>query len=118
MIAELVWDGIYAAYMTGQEGQGFAMFVFSNGKIIGADPLGVKFDGKFELTAEGDLQATVQVDVPPDGMVVQGATTGPSGLSYGVSFELSKAQASDFFQISTPLGPVNVRLEKLRPIES
>lgn len=116
MKATVVWDGFYAAYMTGEEGQGFAMFIFSNGNIAGADPLGVRFDGSFEVTNEGTLCAKIVVKVPPDGMVVQGASPGPSGLSYGVSFDLSHDQASDYFQISTPLGPVNVRLEKLRAI--
>ena len=116
MDAMFYWDGFYAAYMTGDEGQGFAMFIFSNGTIVGADPLGVRFDGSFEVTSEGALRAAVEVNVPPEGMVIQGATPGPSGLSYGVSFDLSQGQTNDYFQITTPLGPVNVRLEKLRSI--
>jgi hypothetical protein len=34
------WDGFYAAYMTGAGGQGFGLFVFQNGRIVGSDPLG------------------------------------------------------------------------------
>lgn len=117
MNAKVTWDGFYAAYMTGEEGQGFAVFLFLNGIITGADPLGVRFDGKFTATHDGTLHATVEVNVPPEGTVVQGVTPGPSGLTYGVSFDLPPDKASDYFQISTPLGPVNVRLEKLRSIE-
>lgn len=109
------WDGIYSAYMTGAEGQGFAMFVFADGQLTGADPLGVVFDGKYHEDNEGNLTGTIRVQVPPEGEVIQGVSVGPSGFVYEVPITLSKPVMDEpFFQITTPLGAVNVKLEKLR----
>lgn len=91
------------------------MFVFVEGRIVGVDPLGVRFDGDYKLQADGSVKANINVSVPPDGVVVQGASAGPAGLTYQVSVQLDQSIHEKFFALPTPLGPVNVRLEKLRP---
>jgi hypothetical protein len=108
-------DGIYAAYMTGTGGQGFGMFVFQGGVLSGADPLGVKFDGTYKSSDDGKISGTIKVTVPPEGTVVQGVSVGSSPLTYEVPLLLeSDLQAMGVFRLDTPLGPVNVKLEKLR----
>jgi hypothetical protein len=108
-------DGIYAAYMTGTDGQGFGMFVFHNGILSGADPLGVRFDGMYESTEDGKILATIKVTVPPEGTVVQGVSVGSSPLTYEVPLLLeADLESMGVFRLDTPLGPVNVKLEKLR----
>ncbi len=110
-----LWDEIYSAYMTGAEGQGFAMFVFADGLLTGADPLGEVFEGNYSEDVDGNLTGTIRVKVPPDGEVIQGVSVGPSGFVYEVPITLSNGVMDQpFFQISTPLGAVNVKLEKLR----
>lgn len=107
-------DGFYSCYMTGAEGNGFAMFVFQAGVISGADPLGVLFDGTY-VENKTDFDARINVTVPSGGTVIQGASAGPAGLTYQVTFKLkADFQEMDFFRIDTPLGAVNVRLKKLR----
>ncbi len=109
------WEGFYAGYMTGADGQGFAMFVFRDGIISGADPLGVLFDGSYERSETAELNGEITVTVPPNGTVIQGVSAGPSELKYTlpISFERSDLE-SDFVQLATPLGAVNLKLEKLR----
>lgn len=108
-------DGIYAAYMTGTDGQGFGLFVFHAGILSGADPLGVKFDGTYEPINDGKIAGTVKVTVPPEATVVQGVSVGSSPLSYEVPLLLgADLEAMGVFRLDTPLGPVNVKLEKLR----
>lgn len=111
------WEGFYATYMSASDGQGFAMFVFSNNVIVGADPLGVKFDGTYEACDDGSLVGRVTVTVPPGGTVIQGASAGPNGMTYEVpiSFEAG-AFSLDFVKLETPLGPVNIRMNKLRDV--
>jgi len=111
------WDGFYASFMSGSEGQGFAMFVFANGRIVGADPLGTQFDGSYESKNDGGIKGSITVRVPSGQMVVQGASAGPTGMSYevGIDFEPS-AFDLDFIQLPTPLGPVNVKMQKLRDL--
>ena len=113
------WDGFYAAYMSGSNGQGFVVFVFSAGVIVGADPLGVNFDGVYKDLEDGSLEGNVTVTVPGGGTVIQGASAGPAGFQYDVPLSFaSNALEVDFIRMSTPLGPVNVRLRKLRDLAS
>ena len=113
----MAWiDGFYAAYMTGETGQGFGLFVFQDGVIVGADPLGVKFDGSYETSESTEsVSVLIQVDVPPNGTVIQGASSGPSGMRYAVRVVLQENSLNeDWIRIQTPIGPVNLRLKKIR----
>jgi hypothetical protein len=112
------WEGFYAGYMTGTDGQGFAMFVFLNGVIVGTDALGVSFDGKYKILKTGELVGDVTVTVPPNGTVIQGVTSGPSGMTYNVPVKFGvKDFDLDFIELSTPLGPINLVMKKLRGME-
>jgi hypothetical protein len=109
------WEGFYAGYMSSSDGQGFAMFVFSNGVIAGADPLGVEFDGHYETSEDGSILGRVSVRVPAGGTVIQGASAGPSGMTYDVPIAFpAGAFEADFVKLDTPLGPVNLRMKRLR----
>jgi hypothetical protein len=111
------WEGFYASYMSGSDGQGFAMFVFAGGAIVGASPLGGKFDGTYETLEDGSLTGKVTVTVPPGGTVIQGASAGPAGMKYEVPIAFAPdAFALDFVKLDTPLGPVHLRMAKLREL--
>lgn len=93
------------------------MFILSNGILIGADPLGVLFDGSYVPDANGGFTGTVTVKAPPNGELVQGVTTGPDGLVYEVGVEIPPDfEAKAFITLTTPLGPVNFILKRLRGI--
>jgi hypothetical protein len=112
------WDGIYIAYMTGAEGQGIAMYLFQNGKITGADPWGVLFDGDYHVGEDGQLVGEVTVTVPPNGEVIQGVSSGPSGIVYKVPISFSgELAAADFIRVETPLGPINLKMKKVRNLD-
>ena len=111
------WNGIYNAYMTGSDGQGFAMFVFLNGVLAGSDAMGTLFDGTYEEDESGTIRGTVRTKIPGGGTVIQGATAGSGGLLYDVPIEFRPADLdSEFITIPTALGPVNLRLEKIRDL--
>lgn len=111
------WQGFYAGYMTGAEGQGFAMFVFRDGVISGTDPLGVLFDGAYSVEAHGELVGEVTVTIPPNGTVIQGVTAGPAGMEYTVPVKFGIHDFDlDYVELSTPLGPINLIMRKLRGI--
>lgn len=109
-------DGIYSGYFSGEGGNGLALFVFQNGVLTGADAAGILFDGSYaEPETGGGLVGSVTVKVPANAVLVQGATAGPSGMVYTVEL----AMPADFVEqpyllVTTPLGPVNVKLVKLR----
>lgn len=111
-------NGFYSAFMSGEDGQGYALLIFKNGVIVGADPLGVTFDGSYANDGGGGWSGEVVVKAPPGGTLIQGVTPGPSGLVYTVPISLpADFQDQPFIHIETPLGPVNVRLTWLRDIE-
>lgn len=111
-------EGFYAVYFSGLHDAGFAMFIFSGGHIVGSDPMGVKFDGRYVPSEEGGYAALVAVDVPPNGTTVQGVTSGPTGLKYNVELSIpNKFWEKDFLTISTPLGPVNAKFNRVRGLD-
>jgi hypothetical protein len=83
---------------------------------VGVDGSGTRFDGTYQPAGDS-IDVTMEVSAPPNLTLIQGTPTGPEGLTYPLSFRVpgNFAEAS-FLPISTPLGPVNVRLEKLRTL--
>jgi hypothetical protein len=110
-------DGFYVGYMSGQ-GYGVVLFVFKGNSIVGVDAGGVKFDGNFEKDGETkEYRGKVTVSAPPNIELIQGIRTGDTGLKYDVSFALSENFTElPFARIDTPLGPVNIKLEKVRDL--
>lgn len=112
-----LWDGFYTAYMSGRDGQGFAIFVLYNGIISGADPLGVNFDGTYEVLQDASLNGRLFVSIPPGSTVIQGVFSGSSGMQYDFPIVFApNALSLDYLELQTPLGPVNMRIKKLREI--
>lgn len=109
-------EGIYAAYMTGSAGQGFAMFTVRDGLLVGADPMGVLFDGSYTTKPDGTgYEGKIAVKIPPNGTTIQGVSVGPHGLSYEVAMTMPLVFTDqDTLKIPTPLGPVNLRMVKVR----
>lgn len=94
------------------------MLVFSSGSITGADYGGVLFDGQYQLHDDGVIRGKIVVTAPPNGVLIQGVSTGDKGLKYEVTLELPRDfQQQEYVSLKTPLGVVNVRLVKLRDIQ-
>lgn len=110
-------DGFYVGYMT-SNGYGVVLFVFRDDVLVGVDAGGVKFDGTFAQDPETkEYKGTVTVDAPPNIDLVQGVSTGPNGIKYEVLFTMPENfLEAPFIKVSTPFGPVNVKLEKLRDL--
>ncbi len=111
-------DGIYSGLFSGRAGEGSAMFVLSGGKLTGADPLGVLFDGTYTPDGNGGFSGPVTVTVPANGELVQGVTSGPDGLVYQVDVSIpADFQSRPFLRLETPLGPVNFSLRFVRAVD-
>jgi hypothetical protein len=109
-------EGFYSAYITGKEGQGFAMIIFMAGRIIGADAGGFLYDGQYVEGGDG-MSVSLSIKAPPNVPRVQGGLTGPEGEESLLNFHLPQNFASnDFIRIDTQRGPVNVKLVRLRGI--
>lgn len=111
-------DGFYAGYMTAAGGSGVALFILRNGVLVGADMGGVLFDGTYAADPDQGYIGSATVTVPAGVTVIQGVTAPPSGMSYTVPLKLPANFVQDpYFEIVTPLGKVNAKLQKLRGIE-
>ena len=92
------------------------MLVFRNGIIVGVDAAGVKFDGTYADAANG-LSITLTMSLPPNTLLIQGATTGPEVESSELQFQLPRDFLSQsFIRIDAKYGPVNAKLIRLREL--
>jgi hypothetical protein len=109
-------EGFYAGYFTGAAGNGLGLFIFTNGSIVGVDAIGVRFDGTYRKTEEGTgFSISVTVTAPAGGQLVQGTSTGETGLIYQVDAKIPvDFENTNFLTLATQYGAVNVRLKKLR----
>lgn len=108
-------SGFYAAFITGIDSEGLVLFAAHNGKITGTDPSKVLFDGTYHIDEGGNLIGRVTVSAPPNGTLVQGVSTGPSGVRYETNFTIPiDFENRDYIRIDTPFGPVNAKFSKLR----
>lgn len=111
-------DGFYAGYLSGKAAEGFAMFVFRKGKIIGAGPLGDVFDGDYQDVGGNMLAVTIKTRVPPNIALIQGGTTGSEGETDDFAFTVPQNFSSrDFIRIETKRGPINAKLVRLRGMD-
>ena len=87
------------------------------GVLVGADPLGVLFDGSYTPDGKGGFAGKVIVKAPPNGELVQGVTTAPDGLTYEVGIEIpADFETRPFLTLSTPLAPINFLLKRIRSV--
>jgi len=112
-------DGFYVGYMSATAGYGVVLFVLRDREIVGVDAGGVRFDGEYEDDPEtGGFKGRILITVPPNTSLVQGVNSGPSGMNYSTNFKMPPDFLEvPFIKITTPLGEVNVKLEKLRELD-
>jgi hypothetical protein len=111
-------DGFYIAYLSGKNGQGLAMLVFREGRIVGADAGEVIYDGQYAESPDGTIPVTLSLKFPPNASLIQGGTADPKGEEAQVNFRMPPDFSSGkFFRVETPRGPVNARLLRLRGLD-
>jgi hypothetical protein len=109
-------EGFYVAYLTGGMGSSFAMFTFKNGIIAGADTGGGKYDGVYEIDESNQKNlCEIEFILPVGAQSITGAAAKaePLKILVPVVFPI-KIKPDEVFRIDTVIGPVNVRLEKIR----
>ncbi|MFP5480278.1 MAG: hypothetical protein ACLGIE_11415 [Alphaproteobacteria bacterium] len=105
-------EGIYTAYLTGIAGQGLAMFVFTNGKIAGADMAGLTFSGSYSVES-GRMVGEVIYTMPAGTMSITGASFDRESDAIRVPIDLpTKIDPRETYLINTPIGPLNAKFIK------
>jgi hypothetical protein len=109
-------DGIYIAYVSGQEGYSAILFVLRNHRITGADVGGLKYQGEFQ-THEDKLVGKLVVELSPGEQLITGFQAGAKAMSYSVPFEIEfKEIGTGFIRISSPLGDVTASIQKIQEL--
>lgn len=112
-----VINGIYSAQMSAVAGEGLVVLVLNDGVLTGVDTGQVLFDGAYQTSSDGSITGNVTIKAPPGGALIQGVPTGPTGITYSTAFHIpSDFEAKPFLRFETPFGPVNAKLQLLRPI--
>lgn len=110
-------NGIYSAQMSAVAGEGLVVLVMNEGVLTGVDTGQVLFDGVYVTANDGSISGNVTIKAPPGGTLIQGVATGPTGLTYSTAFHIpSDFETKPFLRFETPFGPVNAKLQLLRPI--
>lgn len=110
------FDGFYNAYFSGENGNSLAMFVFSDGRIAGADAGGGLYDGHYSFDDHNSqVNATITFILRFGHTSIAGATSGEEQVRVEVPVTLPNViDPADIHRINTPLGPINARFQKVR----
>ena len=107
-------DGIYLFNYSGSADAGFALLVFQNGKITGADVGNVLYDGTYAHVSGFSIVVDLILDVPPHGQVVQGVSK-PHAWKLPIRGEFPWPLPEGVaVQIPTEVGPVTATFKRLR----
>ena len=111
-------NGIYTAYMTGVAGNSIAMLVFLNGVISGADVGGGLYDGNYEIVNDGEtIRGTMIYKLPINVASIAGIAPQEKPMSIDVAIDLpSLIQPDDVYRVETSVGPINLKLVKIRSL--
>jgi hypothetical protein len=111
-------DGFYVAYMTGNAGTSVLLFVVMQGRLIGADVGGLKYDGTIQQKPDGSgFTCSIVYVVPAGGILITGAPPQSEAVRVPLTFDLPNGFTDGrVITIQTPLGPVNAKFEKIRDV--
>jgi len=112
-------SGFFRIAFTGTAGSGFGMLVLRDGNIAGADIGGATYDGTYtENLSTSEISINVIMSAPAGITPVQ--TVVPLAAPISVPIKATFAQEAINSQkptlLQTPLGPVNVVLQKIRDV--
>lgn len=106
-------EGIYSLTFKGhfepgvsdvaEGGDGEALAILRNGKILGSDRWGGVFSGTYEFDAvAGHEKVHVRIDVPPEGELITGFAAGAQGATFDIvaAFKSAARRASTTVEIA------------------
>lgn len=107
-------NGIYAAYFSGAIGNSFALLIFKDGQVSGADAGFGRYDGQYSVLGNR-AEGQIIFHLPPNSSAITGVSTGDQPLDLSMAISLSlPIEDVEYHEIQTPFGPVNARFEKIR----
>ena len=109
-------EGFYSIVFQGQAGWGAGMLVLDTGVVVGADPVGGQYDGKYQHNPQTNcLDVDVMVTIPPGVWSVNGVTAGTQPVKFPVKASIPTGHFTGFVHTAnTPNGPIQIVMNKIR----
>lgn len=114
-------EGLYRIGYHGHAGDGeaadHALAVLRNGKILGSDRHGGVFVGSYKFDRTRGLNAVhLRIEVPPEGVLVNGFKAGEDGAHLEVTCNIARAAPSSSAKVTIAGHPVSIHLSYLGPL--
>lgn len=117
MLREGIYSLDYTGEHMGERGSDSALAMLRNGRILGSDRFGVVFAGCLEAdAAQGRNTVRLHLQVPPEGVLVNGFTAGPAGALVEIVAALEETMTGDTGCVEVAGRPVEIRLTYLGPL--
>jgi hypothetical protein len=112
-------EGFFAGYLTGRAGMSVILFAVKDGRLIGVDMGGIKYDGQIRAKADGiGFSCRVSYTMLPGIPLITGAGPMATPTEITLNFDLPLNFAEGIvIGIETPTGPLNAKFTKLRDFE-
>jgi hypothetical protein len=111
-------EGFYAMYYTGEHGSGSGLLAFVAGNVVGVDVVGGRLDGSYTVDeAAHKLTGVIRMNVPANALLVTGQQ--PRAQPYTIDLPVSVPSdlgAGKPIRLNLPIGPLNIRFDKLRDL--
>lgn len=110
---------LYIAYVSGVGGSSLILFYLSDTLVAGVDAGTGKYVGKAQPTPGGGLKGNITLTAPAGQPLITGAPPLEKPVDIPVSFELPPGfeKGESVISVTTPLGTVNARFEKMMELE-
>lgn len=114
-------DGLYAiSYSSSCDGETFsgtALAVMRDGEILGSDRAGGLFTGSYQLDGDDEsCKVRLRIDIPPEGMLVNGFKAGPQGCICDVSGSFTERAPDHITVVDIGDGPIEIGLTYIGPV--
>ncbi len=94
------------------------MLVFRNGRVVGADALGVKFYGTYKDTSNNQFDIEMTVEYPPNIPLVQGSIIGSQREIVQLNFQMPfNFSDQPYIRIDSKHGPLNAKFVRLSDLD-
>jgi hypothetical protein len=112
-------QGFFAAYMAGRAGTTIILFAVKDGRLIGVDMGGMKYDGQIQTKADGaGFSCRISYTILPGIALITGAGPMANPTEITLTFDLPLNFADGVIVgIETPTGPLNAKFTKLRDFD-
>jgi hypothetical protein len=109
-------EGFYLVQYQGQSGYGAGMLVLDTNMVVGADPLGGRYDGTYTYNpATRSLDIVATITIPPGVWAVNGLAATNQPVQFPLSVSIPQGHLQGFrHRAQTPAGPIDLVLTKVR----